>query len=219
MARMMLNGRIYQLGFYQAALAGMLVPAILLGDLPERLTGLWARALVVMGGLLLLTPGMVMLAGMSHRFLRLETHPVGVGVDRFYTLPPEIEPIGEIVRLIGEELQQTPPDQTVLVLPEGEMINYLAKRASPVAPFFFFSAATSGGREESILEDLKKHPPDWVVIISRDLREYGVRRYGEAPGKGGLIMRWVDQNYRLSGHVGGDPLEAGHRGGVILKRR
>src|ERR1700690_326065 len=113
------------------------------------LTGLWARALVVMGGLLLLIPGMVMLAGMSHRFLRLETYPIGVGVDRFYTLPPEIEPIGEIVRLIGEELQQTPPDQTVLVLPEGEMINYLAKRASPVAPFFFFSAATSGGREES----------------------------------------------------------------------
>jgi hypothetical protein len=99
------------------------------------------------------------------------------------------------------------------------MVNYLARRASPVAPFFFFSAATSGGREQGIVEQLGKNPPDWVVIISRDLREYGVRRYGETIGQGKMIMQWVDANYRFFGKVGGDPLSADQRGGVILQRR
>jgi hypothetical protein len=218
MARMVLNGRIYQFGFYQAALAGVLVPAIILGDLPARLSHRLSRATAVGCGLLFLVPGIFMLAGYSERLLRLKTHAVGEGLDRFYTFPPEIEPTGEIVRLVSEQLRQTPSDQTVLVLPEGEMINYLSRRSCPVAPFFFFSAATNGGREESIVEDLKRHPPDWVVIISRDLREYGVQRYGATSGQGKLIMRWVDENYRLSGHVGGDPLAAGEHGAVILGR-
>jgi hypothetical protein len=36
MTRMVLNGRIYQFGFYQAALASVLVPAVMIGELPER---------------------------------------------------------------------------------------------------------------------------------------------------------------------------------------
>jgi hypothetical protein len=219
MVRMVLNGRIYQFGFYQAALAGVMIPAILFGDLPGRLKDRWARTLIRTGGFLLLLPGMVLLCASSQRLLRMKTQAVGVGVDRFFAFSSDLEPTGHIVQLVSEQLRQTPPEQTVLVLPEGEMINYLARRASPVAPFFFFSAATSGGREESIVESLEKHPPDWVVIISRDLREYGIRRYGEAPGKGGLIMRWVDVNYQLAGRLGGDPLEATQRGAVILGRR
>lgn len=35
--RMLLNGRIYQFGFYQAALAALLVPAVLIGELPSSL--------------------------------------------------------------------------------------------------------------------------------------------------------------------------------------
>ena len=35
--RMLLNGRIYQFGFYQAALAALLGPAVLIGELPSRL--------------------------------------------------------------------------------------------------------------------------------------------------------------------------------------
>jgi hypothetical protein len=219
MARMLLNGRIYQFGFYQAAMAGMLVPAVFFGEIMERFKSRWGRAFLTSGGILLFLPGAIMLAGSSQRILRLKNLPVGSEIDRFYAFPPEIEPTGQIVQLISEQLRQTPEGQTVLVLPEGEMVNYLARRASPVAPFFFFSAATSGGREQGIVEQLGKNPPDWVVIISRDLREYGVRRYGETIGQGKMIMQWVDANYRFFGKVGGDPLSADQRGGVILQRR
>src|SRR5205807_2445436 len=35
MGRMLLDGRIYHYGFYQAALAGAVVPAVLIGELPD----------------------------------------------------------------------------------------------------------------------------------------------------------------------------------------
>lgn len=220
MARMLLNGRIYQFGFYQAALAGALVPAVLIGELPEWF-GLSrrGRTAAAAGALLLLLPGAALLAAKSQRLLRMQTYAVGSGADRFYTLPPEREATGELVRLVSESLADMPRGQSLIVLPEGEMINYLTRMKSPVAPFYFYSAAISGGREEAVVDALRRSPPEWVVIISRDLREYGVMRYGEALGKGMLIMGWVDANYRLASYVGGDPLDSRQKGAVILQRR
>jgi hypothetical protein len=117
-----------------------------------------------------------------------------------------------------DRLAKGSPGQTLLVLPEGEMINYLARMPSPVAPFFFYSFALSGGREAALVNQLSEHPPDWVVIISRDLREYGIGRYGEAPGEGQSILGWVSENYQREMAVGGDPLDVGQAGGVLLKR-
>ena len=99
------------------------------------------------------------------------------------------------------------------------MINYLARRPSPVAPFFFFSAATSGGREAAIVRDLEQRPPDWIVLVSRDLREYGVQRYGESPEQGGQILDWAGDRYEVAATFGGDPLDFRQRGLMILRRR
>ena len=99
------------------------------------------------------------------------------------------------------------------------MLNYLARLPSPVAPFFFFSAATSGDREAAIVRDLEKHPPDWVALVSRDLREYGVQRYGERPDQGGRILEWVGRGYEPIGTLGGDPLDFRQRGAMLLQRK
>jgi hypothetical protein len=88
---------------------------------------------------------------------------------------------------------------------------------SPVAAYCFYASATIGGREAAILEELRQHPPDWVAIVSRDLREYGIRRYGEAPGEGQLLLRWVADHYLRDLSVGGDPLDPAQFGGVLLK--
>ncbi|MGA3284180.1 MAG: hypothetical protein ABSD57_06960 [Verrucomicrobiota bacterium] len=212
MARMVLNGRIFHYGYYQAALAGLLVPAVLIGELPMRLgMGRCGRTIIVAGSLALLVPGVMILASKSQRMLHYKTLAVGEGVDRFYSFPPGIEPTGEIVRLLSEWLCKTPRTQTLLVLPEGEMINYLARLPGPVAP--------GDGGEEKMVNELQRHPPDWVVIISRDLRENGVQRYGEKPGGGQLIMHWVNENYAPVASAGGDPLDYRQRGGIILKRK
>lgn len=220
MGRMLLNGRIYHYGFFEAALAGLIVPAVLIGELPARLrAGSYGRALVLTGGILLLAPGVVKLAAQSQDILRTKTYAIGTGADRFYTFPPQTLATGDVVRVISDWLRKMPGGQTAVVLPEGEMINYLARMPSSVAPYAFFGAATSGGREDRIVGDLRRSPPDWIVIVSRDLRDNGVQYYGESAGEGLEILNWVADNYEPAMSVGGSPLESDQCGGMVMKRR
>lgn len=222
MARMLLSGRIHQFGFYQAALAAVLLPAVMIGELPSRLgLSAFGRAMVAASCLCLLVPGVVMLTGWSKQMLEMKTYPVAEGSDRFYAYDPRVERTGEFVRTASEELRRASGGrkQTLLVLPDGEMINYLARMPSPVAPAFFFSSATSGGREAAIVRDLERRPPDWIVLISRDLREFGIRRYGERDGQGKAILDWASVNYETAATLGGDPLDPRHRGVMLLAPR
>ena len=218
MARMVLNGRIHHFGFYQAALAGMLVPAVMIGEMPGRL-GLGPRGRATLGALtvLLLGSGAGLLVARSQAMLRQRTFAVGDGADRFYTMPPDIEATGALVKYFSEELRRRGAGQSLVVLPEGEMINYLARMPSPVAPFFFFSAATQGAREGEIMGQLRAHPPDWILVISRDLREYGIERYGDLPGHGKMIVDWTRSRWHVADSLGGDPLDDRQRGGVLLR--
>jgi hypothetical protein len=220
LGRMVLHGRIYHSGYYQAALAWLLVPAVLIGELPGRLRALHrGRAVVVLASLALIVPAVVILANQSQGVLNLKTWAVGEGADLFYAFPPRVDPTGEIVGLVSAELLKMPRDQTLLVLPEGMMINYLARQPSPLADVYYFGSATGDGREERIVRELEEHPPDRVVVISRDLREYGVQRYGEATGSGRELLQWAAANYDLAFSVGGDPLDVRQRGSVVLKRK
>jgi Dolichyl-phosphate-mannose-protein mannosyltransferase len=219
MARMALNGRIYHYGYYQAAIAGTIVPAVLLRESTD-----WARvqrrgrAVIIFGFLALLVPGVAILMTQSKHVWQMKTYAIGEGPDRFYTFPPRNEPIGAIVRTVVKSLSQQRGDQTLLVLPEGMMLNYLARLRSPLTPVFFFSVFTEDGREALLVDELQRQPPDFVVVISRDLREFGINRYGEAPGRGQLLLRWVMANYRIMETIGGDPLDVQQRGAIILQR-
>ena len=222
MMRMLLNGRIHQFGFYQAALAALLVPAVLIGELPAWLrVGRWGRIAAMAGCLALIAPGVVILAAQSRQMLSLKTLPVGEGNNRFLAFPSPVDPTGELVGQASAWLRVAAAGrpQTLLVLPEGEMINYLAGMPSPVAPFFFYSAATRGGRGAEIVRQLERSPPDWIVLVSRDLREYGVQRYGESPEQGGQILDWAGDRYEVATTFGGDPLDYRQRGLMILRRR
>jgi hypothetical protein len=216
MLRMLLNGRLYQYGFYQAALAGVLIPAVIVGELPVwlklRSVG---KGILLAGTALLLGTGALRLTGNSQAFFQSKTYAIGEGEDRFYAEPYHGEIIGTVVGRLG----QAPAGQTLLVLPEGQMINYLVRMPSPVAAGFFAGSFLSGGREAALVEELKQHSPDWVVILTRDLGEYGITHYGESPGKGQQIMQWVSENYEQDLLVGDDPRSTAATDGAVLLGR
>jgi hypothetical protein len=221
MARMVLYGRVYHYGFYQAALAALLVVAVLVGELPGRL-GLDrpSRVLLAAAYLLMVGIGVRSITAHSRALLALKTLRVGSGVDSFYAFQPEFEPTGEFVKVVSEKLAGSPPGATLLVLPEGVMVNYLARLPSTVRPFYFFSATTSGGQEDEIVRALEARPPDFVAFISRDLREYGVTRYGESRGEGRQILEWVGAHYRLDSAIGDeDFLDSRLKGAAIMSRK
>lgn len=218
MARMPLFGRIFQFGFYQAALAAVVVTAILIGEFPASLRiGKGARLLVAIGCCIIVGAGTARLVWRSTLAYRNKTVEIGRGRDRFYAFIPSIRASGELVQDVVETLGQVSPGATLVVLPEGEMINYLARMPSPVAPFFFFSAATEGGGEAEIVRQLNARPPAYVVVISRNLQEYGLHYYGETYGQGKAIVEWVETHYQVVGTFGGNPIDPDQQGAVILR--
>lgn len=191
MARMVLNGRIPQFGFYQAAIGAVVVLAALVDELPERvrLTFPWQRHTLRAVLAVILAGGIISSAKHGQFAYKLLQTPYGEGRDRFYSWDYQAN-LQEIVRLLDAN-----PGGKLIVLPEGLMLNYLARRASPVAPFFFYSVTTAGGREAKLVEQLKADSPEWVVVLPRDLREYGIQHYGERSGAGAELLDWVRQGY------------------------
>ncbi len=212
LARMLLHARVDHLGFYQAALAGMVTAAFMAAEVP-RWTGAGAGGwrLAAWGSMAALAAGCVMIAKMSYAAHAGQTVPVGSGSDRFYCDAPDIDATGSLVEWTVEYLRTTPAQATVCVLPEGGMINYLSRRTNPVI-------AAQG--ENEVVAQMRRTPPDYVVFISRDLSEHGVTRYGWPGEPGSVIVQWVRANYALAASQGGNPLnssDAKGKGVVILR--
>ncbi len=211
LARMLLHARVTHLGFYQAALAGMVIAAFLAVEIPRWTGGGPGRCLAIAGGFIVLGWGCTTIARISHSALVDQTVPIGTGRDRFYASVGEVDPIGPLVNWVLEELKSTPPSATVCVLPEGEMINYLMRRPDPL------DAART---DAQIVERLRRTRPDYVVFISRNLAETGLKQYGLPGGPGYAVLQWLDENnYGIAAKAGGDPLRTDvGKGAEILRR-
>jgi hypothetical protein len=107
----------------------------------------------------------------------------------------------------------------ILVRPEGVMINYLSRRATPTATNRFFASDLAEGREGRLVDEMKKHRPDWIVLLRRDLRKYGIARYGEKIGEGQAFLQWIANGYQLAATAGGDPLNPRQAGLAVYRPR
>jgi len=220
MTRMFLNPRIYHYGFYQAALGALLVPAVMIGELPNwfRTKSRQARALGTIATLVIVLPGTAKLAIFSQNALRLKTEAVVSGRDLFYCFPPGMDEIGQLVDGVVNVLRDKARRETVTVLPEGESINYFARVRNSVPHACFYRGGMETETEAELVSDLEKQPPDWIVIVSRDMIAWGIERYGESSGAGQEVLRWVEQNYKKAAWAGGDPLDYRERGVIILRK-
>ncbi|HEX3799852.1 MAG TPA: hypothetical protein VH413_14245 [Verrucomicrobiae bacterium] len=215
LARMPLYARVYHLGFFQAALAGMVVAAMMVSEL-SHLTGEGWRGRMLTTSLagLVLASYCVAFAKTSHAIRADQTEPVGEGRDRFYSTSRTIDGTGAVVNWAVEQLRAVPADATVLVLPEGTMINYLSRHRT-VEPGWM-----RGDHEVELLRQMRLKHPDFVVLISRNLEEFGKGRFGTPGNFGYDIWKWVQDNYVVAASLGADPLaEDGHTGATILRQR
>ena len=115
-----------------------------------------------------------------------------------------------------------PPQVSLLVLPEGVMVNYLTRRVNPTRHLNFAPPEIMIFGEERILEDLRAQPPDYVVLVHRETPEYGLPLFGTdyAP----RLLEWAREDYELVARVGAEPLalerlEDGRSGFEVLRRR
>jgi hypothetical protein len=127
--------------------------------------------------------------------------------------------IGPTVQQTIEYLQaHVAPHETVLVLPEGVTLNFLAGRRSPTPYFNFMPPELVMFGEANIVESLRGSPPDVVVFVRRVLYEYGLERFGDQ-GFGAQLLAWAHANYEVQHVFGADPLADGDFGIAVLRRR
>jgi hypothetical protein len=218
LVRMPLNAQVNGFGFYQAAVAGMVVAAALVTEMP-RWTGVsvTGRRLALFGCLLMVAVYCLAVASASRDYRLLQTEPVGSGMDRFYALDPSVEETGALVNWAVQRMESVPPPSTILVLPEGIVINYLSRHVNPL-PICSFVDATEI-QKQRIMNLLHQSPPDYVILISRSLSEFGIQQYGSPGTLGHTILKWVLENYGMDASMGGDPLATNGAKGVAILRR
>ncbi len=98
-----------------------------------------------------------------------------------------------------------PPEATLVVLPEGAIINYLTRRINPTRHLNFLPPELAIFDEKKILEDLETHPPDFVALVHRDTAEYGVPLFGTDYGHD--LYAWALRGYERVIQVGSKPLD------------
>jgi hypothetical protein len=168
--------------------------------------------------LIFLLAGLARLAIHSALFYKDKDFPLGSGGDRIVTYDPKIDPTGAAMSSAATWMEtHTAPTNTLAVLPEGVMLNYLTRRENPT-PYAVFAFEVWAFGEHTMLAAYQKKPPDYIIVVQRDSSEYGVPYFGLQKGYGFDMMQWVMRNYEPVELIGSEPLQSGAFGIKILKR-
>jgi 4-amino-4-deoxy-L-arabinose transferase-like glycosyltransferase len=194
LAKLGLNARVYHYGFVLAMPATLVVVLALLAWIPRWLdaggrNGDVFRALSAA----ILTATALAHLELGTRLLPELNGPLGQGHDRILgdtKIAPVLASVLEQVELeLGSE-------GTLLVLPEGVMLNYLGQRRTPTRFLNFTPFDVIVWGEDAMLEALRAAPPDAVVVVQRDTGEYGASVFGRDYAS--ELASWLRANHRRS---------------------
>jgi hypothetical protein len=220
LVRMALKPRIFHYGFVQAPIATCFGVGTVMYMLPYTLRfnsiGRWGLRGV---GIISIVFLCITAITRTQAFLESKTLEVGTEGDRIFVSAPEFHGAGLAFKKSLDVVNQVHKSGTVLVLPEGVLINYIQRLESPLAEFQFLPAALTNGQAEKYVERLRLRPPELVVLLPRDTREHGVVNFfGESRDHGAEIVEWLSEDYLpIAGE--GNPLDPRSVGWVVLGRR
>jgi hypothetical protein len=213
LAKIAFRVRLDEYGFVLAMPASLALVCTLVEWWPRAMPSADARRFLRaanIGALLLVA---TVLTGIAKR--RIEQHhvPIGSGGDRFLAT----DEATTVAPLLDDIEKRIGPDETLAVLPEGIMINYLARRVNPTGHLNFMPPEFAIFGEAAIERAFADSPPDWVVLVSRPVDEYGMRGFGADFGVG--LSRWVGRHYQTEATYGAAPDRWPGEFGLALLRR
>lgn len=218
--RMGFNPRIFQYGFVQAPLAVSVGLGTILYTLPLvfglNCVGKWCLRGICLIAILFLSNATI---ARSQAFNKSKNLSIGSGSDEVFAYSPDFHGAASSFSKALNTVQKVHQGGTILVLPEGCLINYLLRTDSPLPEFQFLPAALVNGQATDYVERLNKNPPELVVLLPRDTRKHGVLNlYGENSDCGAELLTWISEHYKpLAGE--GNPLDPRDTGWAVLARR
>ena len=214
LAKIFFNVHAYHYGFALAMPATLLLVVALVGWVPAAIVGRGGSGALFRA----VAFACLLVAALTHlevtaRRLAGKTHRLGGGAD--VLLADARGPVVEAA--LGALAGQAGEGGSLAVLPEGVMLNYLSRRANPTPYTNFMPPELAFYGEERILAALEAAAPDYVALVHKDTREYGVRFFGRDYGQ--RLYAWIRRNYREVARVGARPLRDERFGIALLRRR
>jgi hypothetical protein len=221
LGKMLLNARIYQYGFTLALPATLISVWALVYFLPSLLSPWPLRALFFKCmAVAVIAAGITYHLQWSQKFYRLKTFSLTAGKDAITTYSADFFPLAsaekEALDVIGN---LTSPGDGVVVIPEGAMINYLSRRRNPTPYLNFLPPEMSYYGESAMLGSMKATCPEFIVLVRRNIKEFGEADFGATPRYGKQMMDWINQEYVTAKLIGDEPFENDGMGIKIMKRR
>jgi len=146
------------------------------------------------------------------RYVHLKRIEVGSGRDSFLA-----DGRGRAVNMTLDFIaKRAQPGDTLAVMPEGAILNYLARAPNPTPYPVLAPPEVALYDEQRMLEAFRRTPPDRIVFVHADSSIHGVRFFGQDYGTS--IRAWVEQNYKTAAIIGARPFEDDRFGIQILER-
>lgn len=184
--------RIYGYGFVLAMPATLLFCYMLLSWVPSVLKQRWGSSAIFRYSVLAALVVMLSVYSVkSYRLYRVMDYALGKGGDMLIT---SAFSSGKWVDILLEQIDRVmAPEDDFIIMPEGALVNYLAKRKNPTQFVTFLPTDMTIYGEGRMLAALSESPPDYIILISRDTIEYGVYYLGQ--GYGDQIYTFIKNKY------------------------
>lgn len=214
LAKIVLNVRLMHYGFALAMPGVMILVVALTGWIPRAIETQrgFAPAFLAVSLATLFVVEFALLRVMDLRLGR-HLYTVASGADAFHA--GARAPF--VTRALADLASRTGPEDTLVVLPEGIMINYLSRRVNPTPYTNFMPPELILYGEDRILDAFRRTPPDYVLIVHKFTGEYGFPYFGRDYGK--ALYYWVMHHYEQVELYGQPPLQDISSFGIQILRR
>jgi hypothetical protein len=106
-----------------------------------------------------------------------------------------------VVRTLDQIAARVPPGATLAVVPDGPIMNYLARRTTTTPYLLLNPVAVGLYGEDAMLESFAAAPPDFILLLDWPMQEFGAGSFGD--GYGERIAGWIGAHYRVVGSASG----------------
>jgi hypothetical protein len=216
--KIILNVHIFHYGFVLALPATLLFIMFFMHHLPLVVERQFREGSLIKA-LSILLVGIMLGFHMSYakQLYDLKTFPIGSGPDTILTYDPKISMEGPCVRAVLEKLKKIlKPDEFFAVAPEGVMLYWLVRQNKIFPCWRFLPLDLNPSGEERIQKSLSEDKPDYILLIDRDVSEFGYQCFGKDYGQ--KIFAWIENNYSPIDVIGQAPFTGKGFGVMICKR-
>ncbi|MBM4385886.1 MAG: hypothetical protein FJ091_21265 [Deltaproteobacteria bacterium] len=208
-----LNARVVQYGFALALPALALASVGLVDALPRLLSAKGFDAVAARATALVPLLGFAWFAWATTELaISQKTVRVGSGADTFLA-----DERGRVLAESLDWLEERPPEQarSLVALPEGVMLNYLARIPNPTPYVNFVPGDLPLFGERNVSASLRVARPELLAVVHRDTSEYGSEFFGIDYARD--LGDWVRESYVHVRTFGGAPLRRETEFGIEIR--